>query len=313
MPEKNIQIPAKYIVPLNMNGLKGRMLRMPPPKKTKREALIVYGHHSSLERFYSLAQNVNDDIGVTMPDLPGFGGMDSFYTIDEKPDLDTMADYLASVIKLRYKKDQRFTIMAVSYGFVAITRMLERYPDIAKRVDLLMSIVGFTNKNEFKFSKVRYFLYLHGSNFFSHRVRAKLFRGLFLSPTFLRTFYARTHNAKNKFIDMSDEEKLYLTEFEVHLWRINDVRTHWATTVSFLKVNNTATKINLPVWNVYVATDNYFHSEKVAINMRAIFDSYHPIKAPVKNHMPNVISGKKETSVMIPHKIHKLLRQKIAV
>lgn len=310
MAETNIKIPAEFIVPLNMNGLKGRMLRMPPPKGTTREALVIYGHHSSLERFYSLAQNVNDDVGVTMPDMPGFGGMDSLYTINEKPDLDTMADYLASVIKLRYKKDQHFTIMAVSYGFVAITRMLERYPDIAKRVDLLMSVVGFTNKNEFKFTKIRYFLYLHGSGFFAHKFRAAFFHSVFLSPPFLRTFYSRTHNAKHKFTDMSADERQYLTEFEVHLWRINDVRTHWATTVSFLKVNNSLTKINLPVWNVYVASDNYFHSNKVSENMRAIFASYHPIKAPVKNHMPNVIAGKKETSVMIPKKIHKLLRSK---
>src|SRR4051812_17423669 len=118
MAEININIPKEYIVPLNMNGLTGRMLRLPPPAGKSREALIVYGHHASLERFYSLAQVVNDDIGVTMPDLPGFGGMDSFYKIGEKADLDTMADYLASVIKLRYKKDQYFTIIAVSYGFI---------------------------------------------------------------------------------------------------------------------------------------------------------------------------------------------------
>src|SRR5690349_17907325 len=104
------QVPAEYIVPLNMNGLKGRLLRLPPKKNKKREILLVYGHHSSLERMYSIAQVLNAYGAVTLPDLPGFGGMDSFYKIKEKPDIDTMADYLASVVKLRYK-GRRITIL----------------------------------------------------------------------------------------------------------------------------------------------------------------------------------------------------------
>ena len=36
--------------------------------------------------------------------LPGLGGMDSFYSIGLKPSLDNMADYVASFIKLSYKR-----------------------------------------------------------------------------------------------------------------------------------------------------------------------------------------------------------------
>lgn len=293
-----------------MNGLKGRMLKMPPPKGKTREALVIYGHHSTLERFYSLAQVINDDIGVTMPDLPGFGGMDSFYKIKEKPDLDTMADYIASIVKLRYKKDQRFTILAVSYGFLATTRMLQRYPDIAKRVDLLVSVAGFTNKNEFKFSPTRYFLYLRGSSFFSHKLSSIFFRSVILHPSLLRKFYSRTHNAKHKFANLNEEEQRHLIEFEIHLWRINDLRTNWATTVSFLTVNNGVAKVDLPVWHVHTEVDNYFDNDKIEENMRNIFNKCHSIQAPVKSHMPNVIAGKEATSVLVPKKIHSLLRSK---
>src|SRR5262249_48894244 len=140
--------PQEYIKPLNMNGLPGRMLHMPAPKGYNREILMVYGHHSSIERWFGLAQVFNKYGTVTMPDLPGFGGMRSFYKIGQKPTLDNMADYLASFIKLRYKR-RRITIVGMSYGFVVATRMLQRFPDLAKRVDLIVSLVGFAHKDDF--------------------------------------------------------------------------------------------------------------------------------------------------------------------
>lgn len=311
MPSNKIEIPAQYIVPLNMNGLKGRMLRMPPPAGSEREALVIYGHHSSLERLFSFAKVINDDIGITMPDLPGFGGMDSLYAIGEKPDLNTMADYIASIVKLRYKKNQRFSILGVSYGFIAITRMLERYPDIAARVDMLISVVGFTHKDEFTFSRTRYRLYLMGSSLFTHRITAALFRNTVLQPVILRNFYSRTHNAKHKFKNLNEEDRKFLTEYEIHLWRLNDIRTHWATTVSFLKVNNCMGKVKLPVWHIHTKSDIYFNNDLVEKNMGLIFTKVNSIVIPLDGHMPNVIAGKEETAVLIPEKIHKLLRKKL--
>lgn len=307
MSKTNIQIPAEYVVPLNMNGLKGRMLRMPPPKGKKRESLFVYGHHSSLERWYSLAQVLNDYSGVTMPDLPGFGGMDSFYTIQEKPDLDTMADYLASFVRLRFK-GKRFTLFGLSYGFTVVTRMLQRYPDIAKQVDLLISVVGFTHKDEMRFTRPRFLFYRYGASFFSHRLTAPFFRDVILSPLMLRTFYSRTHNAKHKFADLSEHDKQLLTEFEIHLWRINEIRTYMSTSISMLTLDNTVGKVDLPVWHILVKTDNYFDNELIAKHMRAIFTDYKPMVAPIKHHVPNVMAGRDEAVNFVPKKIWQLLK-----
>src|SRR5262245_38040269 len=128
---------SDHIRPLEMNGLKGRMLFMPAPKNKKRNILLVYGHHSSIERMYGVAEDMNQYGEVIMPDLPGNGGMDSYYKIGIKPTLDTMADYLAAFIKLRYK-NKRVTICGMSLGFVITTRMLQKYPDLTKKVDLLI-------------------------------------------------------------------------------------------------------------------------------------------------------------------------------
>src|SRR5689334_19455199 len=136
MPQKSPQNPADFIVPLNINGLEGRMLHMPAAKKGRnREILLIYGHHAMLERWWGLVQNLNDYGTVTMPDLPGFGGMDSFAKIGRKPTIDAFADYMAAFIKLRYKR-KRVTMVAISFGFVVATRMLQRYPELTKKVDL---------------------------------------------------------------------------------------------------------------------------------------------------------------------------------
>ena len=136
------------IIPLNINGLHGRMLRVAPQNKKRREILMVYGHHASIERMIGFVEELNKYGAVTVPDLPGFGGMESFYSIGEKPSLDNLADYLAAFIKLRYKR-RRITIMAMSLGFLITTKMLQKYPEIAKRVDILVSVVGFAHRDDF--------------------------------------------------------------------------------------------------------------------------------------------------------------------
>lgn len=309
MQSNTPRIPREYVVSLNMNGLRGRMLRVPAAKKNKkREILLVYGHHSSLERMYSLAEVLSDYGNVTLPDLPGFGGMDSFYKIGEKPDMETMADYLASVVKLRYR-NRRITIVGISYGFTVITRMLQKYPEIAKKVDLLISVVGFAHHQDFVFSKTRLNMYKLGAKIFSFRIMAILFKNIALHPSVIRTFYSKTHNAKHKFADLSPEEHRTLTEFEIHLWRINDVRTYMATSLSFLNLNNCDRRVDLPVWHVGVELDNYFNNDLVEQHMRVIFNDFTFVKAPFKKHMPNVIAGKKEVGKLFPRKIRQELNK----
>jgi pimeloyl-ACP methyl ester carboxylesterase len=130
--------------------------------------------------------------------LPGFGGMDSFYSIGRKPTIDNMADYLAAFIKLRYKR-KKVVIAGMSFGFIIATRMLQRYPELNKKVTLLVSIVGFAHKEDFTFSKPRYYGYLWGTRILSHKVPATFFRYVALHPFILRNFYGKTHNAKHKF------------------------------------------------------------------------------------------------------------------
>lgn len=303
---KNSDDPAEFIQPLNMNGLQGRMLLMPSRKKRGREILMIYGHHSSLERWFGLAQVMNRYGTVTMPDLPGFGGMDSFYKIDQKPTIDNLADYLAAFIKLRYKR-RRITIVGMSLGFAVATRMLQRFPDLAKRVDLLVSIVGFAHHSEFTFSKPRYWFYRSIGAVLSFRLGAWFFHNLILQPIILRTFYGKTHNAKRKFADLSGDQMRAMMDVEVWLWRNNDARTHGYTGKQMLVVDNCHKTVPLPVWHVGAKNDHFFDNYMVEQHMQVIFSDFHLITVDLTKHAPTVIASAKEAAPFIPTKLRKVL------
>lgn len=299
--------PADYIIPLNMNGLQGRMLHMKAPKGKNREILFIYGHHSSLERWFGLMQNLNRYGAVTMPDLPGFGGMDSFYKIDEKATIDRLADYLAAFVKMRYKR-RRVTIAGMSLGFVIVTRMLQRYPDLTKKVDMVVSLAGFAHKDDFTFSKRRHFLYLIGARIFALPVACSFFRHVALNPYILKKVYRHTHNAKEKFDGLVAEELEEMLNFEVRLWHDNDVRTYMQTTKEFLTLDNCKVKIDLPVYHVAVEADRYFDNHVVEQHFRVIFTDYHELaRLDVANHAPSVLADAKAAAPFVPPKLRRIL------
>ncbi len=306
MPKGKEKTPADYIVPLNMNGLQGRMLSMPAPKNKHRELLFIYGHHSNLERWWGVMQDLNQYGAVTMPDLPGFGGMQSFYRIGRVPTIDAMADYLAAFVKLKYK-NRKVTILGLSFGFVVVTRMLQRYPDLAKKVDLLISVVGFSRYDDFKFTKSRYRFYLHGARLFSHRLSSIFFKNVILNPGVLRVAYAKTHNAQTKFAGLSGADRRAIMDFEVHLWHCNDVRTHMKTTEEFLTVDNCNNQIDIPLWHISADKDNYFHHHRVEQHLKVIFPEVHVVIAKLANHAPSIIADKKAAAPLIPRKLRQVL------
>jgi pimeloyl-ACP methyl ester carboxylesterase len=303
--------PLDYIEPININGLQGRMLHMPAPKQYQtREILFIYGHHASLERWWGLMQSLNKYGAVTMPDLPGFGGMDSFYKIGLEPSLDAMADYMAAFIKLRYKR-KRVVITGVSFGFLVATRMLQRYPELTKKVDMLVSLVGFSHHDDFAFSKSRYRGYLRGSRLLSGWFTSKIFRYVGLNGYVLRAAYARTHNAKVKFGVIDNKEEFEkLMDFEIELWHMNDARTYMYTSVQMLTVDNCQVQVDLPVYHITAKADQYFNMHSVEQHMRVIFTDFYLFEANMDTHAPSVLADAKTAGAMIPHAFRKILAKR---
>lgn len=301
--------PADYIVPLNISGLQGRLLHLPAQRSGQREMLFVYGHHSSLERWWGLAEVFNMYGSVTMPDLPGFGGMDSFYKVGQRPTIDAMADYLAAFIKWRYKRTKKFTIIGMSFGFVVATRMLQRYPELVNKVDMLVSLVGFAHHDDFIFTPTRLRFYKLFTATLSHKVPSVIFRYVALNRFVLRTFYARTHNARKKFASAETPEAFQrLMDVEVGLWQTNDIRTQFVTANEFFSLDNCKTHIALPVWHVTTQNDHFFDHAVVEQHMRVIFTDFYEVETTIPSHAPSVIADAEMAAPLVPEKLRKALQ-----
>lgn len=307
MANKSTKNIADFIVPLNINGLNGRMLCLPAPKNKSREILFVYGHHSSLERWEGVVMDLNKYGTVTVPDLPGFGGMQSFYKIKREPTIDNLADYLASFIKLRYKR-KKITIIGLSLGFVITTRMLQKYPDICKKVNLLISVAGFTHKNDFTFSKLRHYFYLNTARLLTKKAPSVFFRNVLLHPWVLKTAYRHTHNARQKFQSVNRADNKKAMDIEVRLWHMNDVRTWAHTSVEFLQLDNTRKQVDMPMWHIAIDADRYFNNYLVEQHLNIIFSKVNVVYAEMDTHAPSVIADVKTAAPLIPKEIRKLLK-----
>jgi pimeloyl-ACP methyl ester carboxylesterase len=297
---------ADFVEPLHIDGLSGRMLRMRAPKGKRRRILLVYGHHASLERMFGLAEELNRYGSVAMPDLPGFGGMDSFYQIKKKPTLDNLADYLAEFIKLHMGR-QKLTIMGMSFGFLIVTRMLQRHPELTQRIDFAVSVVGFASKKDFRFKRHNYLLLNAMARVFSRKVPALLMQGLILRDPFIRTTYLMVADRHSKLKDASEDERRARIDFEIGLWKKNDVRTRMETGTTMLSVDLSGERIDLPVYHVAVHDDRYFDNKTVARHLRLIYRSVRVFRTRVSGHVPTVIADAEAMAVFLPPGIRKIL------
>ena len=306
MPKKKQKNIADYIEPLYMNGLQGRMLRLPPPTGKKREILIVYGHHASIERMFGMAEFFNRYGGVTLPDMPGFGGMEPFYKIGQKPTLDNLADYMAAFMKLRYKR-RRVTIIATSFGFLVVTRMLQRYPELVKRVDMLVSFVGFAHRDDFRFGRRSYWLLRALTTTASNRLPAWILRHAVFRPSLIRFVYNRQADTNAKLRDADKTEQQARIEFEIYLWQCNDVRTQADTGISLLTIDLCNAQVDLPLYHVGVEEDRYFDNNVVEQHLNVIYKEVHMMKTPLQAHAPTVIADAASVAPYIPTKLRRLL------
>jgi pimeloyl-ACP methyl ester carboxylesterase len=299
---------ASFITPLEVLGLHGRVLHKPAVQsRYTREILFVYGQHSSIERWWGLVQELSRYGSVTVPDLPGYGGMDSLYKIGKQPNFNELADYLA-VFVTQYYGTRAFTIVGLSIGFAIVTRMLERHPELSKQVNLLVSVVGLAHHDDFVFSKKRQAFYVYGSKFFLIRPLDLFLKHVIFSPTVLRRVYHRSFNAREKFNDLAGDEFDRTMEMELTLWQVNDLRTWMRSNIEMFKLDNCKGSVDLPVLHLSVRKDRYFDLKRVEKHYRQIFTSYEHIQLPTDSHGPSVIATPEEAAVLIPPKLQARLR-----
>jgi pimeloyl-ACP methyl ester carboxylesterase len=293
-----------YIVDIEINGLKGRMVDAPAmdPKAKGVNILYVHGHHSSLERLRGVAELLAEYGNVCMPDLPGFGGMDHLYKVDQDPTIDALADYLMSFIKLHYGARKKVTLIGLSTGFLVVTRMLQKYPDLSHRINGVISMAGFVHGDAFLFTPRRVLFYKFASKLFTYKTSSFLLRELMFRKWFIGTAYTKTRNAKARFIGFNKDELSKMIDFEVSLWRSNHVRTHFFTYLEMFKADlvTNATKIPLNLVHVSIGGDQYFDAKVVEQHLRIIYQKVKVIHHDMGKHAVSVVGSKADAEEFFP-------------
>jgi pimeloyl-ACP methyl ester carboxylesterase len=293
---------SKFIVTLNMNGLQGRMIKIPAKKQPNNEVLFIYGNHSAIEDWTVVLEALTKFGKVTMPDLPGFGGMQSLYKIGEKPTINNLADYLASFIKLRYKQ-KKLTIFAADLGFVITTRMLQRYPEIARKVKLLVGLNGFTRHDDLNITRSRKFCFRLVGRSISSPFISWIFKALFVNHTFVNQLH---RNKKRKLLLNQLSANTFKRNFDEDLtmWKVNDLKTHAFTVSSLYKFDNCQTRIKVLTWNI-VLNPKYFKRHNMKQHLNVAFSDITIIEPKSKPKVDSL--DKKTIDLILSPKLKRLL------
>ena len=273
------------------------MLRYPARNRSL-EILLVGDYPSNIEYWWGLIRLLHDYGSVTMGDLPGMGGMDDFYKINKQPTLDNYADYLASFIRLTYKR-RHIVIFGVGFGFVVVTRMLQQYPEMAERVRCLVSLGGYTDHDDFNRSKVRYYLQLYFYAALSRKSISTLATPIF-NERFLRRYYLLRSPSK------SDPEMVRLVEATVKRWSSGNLRTMATISYQLGWFSNTARPVNLPL--VHVQTpDELLSYVRIEQRLKVIYKDLKILSTNRYNRYP-LKQDKRSAGVYMPSELRRLLK-----
>jgi len=178
-------------------------------------------------------------------------------------------------------------------------------------VDLLVSLVGFMHKDDFQFKPFTRKAFSAVTRLFGTAPAAWLIRYVGLNGPVIRTIYTRLPAGSRRLSAMDPVEAKLMLEFDVHLWQINDVKTHWRTTSEFLQIDNCKKRIALPVWHVASKKDHYFNNHIIEQHMLVVFESCRLVQFDARGHTPDVLSDKKGLGVMLPPALRKVLAKPV--
>ena len=303
----------RHLSGLEIDGLHGRLWQAPALDAKFQDHLIIliYGQHSSLERSAGLVQYLRRFGRVVMPDLPGMGGMDSFYQNSSLPTIDNYAHYLEKFLSDRYKKKQTFSILGFSFGFLVVTRFLQLYPHRQKYIRRLFSLIGLVDGRSLSFSAFRRFSYLGVIAFIKTRPGSFCFKHLFLNGWVLRCFYSRILSARGRFAHYPPSRRRELMEVEIKLWRVNDLRTWAFTAGEIIKGDLTASPIDLRLGHVFAKGDHLLDNQDNKQRLSLVYNEVKLFRIDLANHAPTVVASPDEVEALMPPEFAAALSEEV--
>lgn len=304
-----ITVPDGLIKELKINGMTGRMAYLPAKKKGAKTIVFLHGQHAAIERYWSTLEFLNDYGEVIMPDMPGYGGMTSFYKIGKKPTYDNYADYLYTFLKTQ-KLTKDIWLMGNSWGLQNMTRMFQKYPETQDWVAQPIGLAGFGAGSDFHVTtrfRVLLFMLIYPA---STWLGSKLLGFVAFNRVSIKVLMAAFSKAKAKMQSDDSNLKKDMVYMEEYLWTVNDHRTHATTAISMFRDDlrrYSKEKIHLKLHNVVTAHDQYFNNAHVRETMEDLYDSYQDSPLDLHVHNPSMIATKEDVAALIPEQTKKLL------
>lgn len=287
---------SDQLITVNLAGLVSQFVYIPAVNHENHNILFVYGHFGTLANYFNFAQDLAKYGNVTMTELPGFNNHESLYKISDKPSLDELAEYLATVVNYRFRK-KKVTIVAVGFGVVIVTRMLQRQPSLQRKVNIVVSIDGMAHHDDLStLNTNQRRIYAISLRIMSWRLVDRILQNTNLPDTLLeRVYNLKTKTRKN------GARKQRLMD-----WHVHDFRTYMRTISELLTLDNCQKTVNVRFAQVWSGALSCLDREVTDQHLQIIFEDFKLITSQQKiSKQADPI--RKMYSIKLPQPLEKLL------
>ncbi|MDQ3065225.1 MAG: alpha/beta hydrolase [bacterium] len=293
------------VEPYIFNGLRGRKAYSPAQNRSSKNFLIVYGQHVSIERLEPMIKFLSNYGNVYLFDNPGFGNMEPSYKLGKPPTLDFYSDHIKNIFDNELPKDKKFHIVAISFGMQVVTHFLQKHPKYQKRVDIVISFVGFIHHKELSIPRSINWLLKYVLGGFGKTLPGSLiYRYILLQPVFLIPIYLSLTPFDKQLVGKPLRKKWQYAVEQSWLWKYNDPRTHAFTAWQFITHTDLTNKsVGLDCHHVYAAKDQYIDNDMVTSNLKKVFDHVETHALNLPAHSPIDIEAEYKIAELLPKKV----------
>ncbi len=297
-----VNIPDKYLNFVEIDGQKIRYLKMPAknPQKKNVAQFMLNGHHSSVERIYPLLRFGRQFGNVYCVEPPGFGVSERFE--GREPTFANYAEFFSKFID-KVVDEEEVIFTGSSFGFIVGTILLQNYEAIRKRVKGFVGIVGFVDVSAISIPEMKRRLLGAVLRIFRYRRLADFLQKYIIGSDRFMNWAINKFFITPQYEDFSDEEKKAALEFDIWLWRVNDLYTNIYSLTEILALDVTDKSVDTPLHFVYTTNDQYFDHEKLPGSIREVYKDvkFYPIKMPF--HAPRFIDSIEEYKPLVPDEV----------
>lgn len=293
---------AEYYKPYTYKNLHGRYMHLPAKNKdAKRTFVLLYGQHATLERIEPVASALTEFGDVYAVDNPGFGGMEPSFLINEYPSLSFYAGHLNYFINRYVPVDRKVTPLGISFGFQIIVQALHDYPELQYKTEEVVSFVGFVQPKNFHIPLSYYVtLVFFVGNLSKSWIGSKVVAAC-MKEWIVLNIYRVTRPIQIKLKTLPKAEAKRYSIEQAWLWRINDVRTHGATAIDFIKKNDlTSIRLHTNAIHVGIPKDHLVDNAMVVKELNIIFKSLTSYDLQLDNHAPLDLDSREKLLDILP-------------